>query len=226
MSRTQLALVILIPIAYLLGSVPFGLLVGFWRGIDVRKRGSGNIGATNVGRLLGGKFFALVFILDLLKGLIPALAAALVLRKNTAAPSMFDYLLWLGVGFAAITGHMFSVFLRFKGGKGVATSTGAILGVFPYFTAAIAVGILVWLAIFKATRYVSVASMLGATAFALAYVVIGALCRWPLLGTQLPLLVFSILIVAMIIWKHRGNIARLRTGTEHRISPRQAAPDQ
>lgn len=226
MSRTQLALVILIPIAYLLGSVPFGLLVGFWRGIDVRKQGSGNIGATNVGRLLGGKFFALVFILDLLKGLIPTLAAALVLRKGTASPSTLDYLLWLLVGFAAIAGHMFSIFLRFRGGKGVATSTGVILGVFPYFTGATAAGILVWLALFKLTRYVSVASMLGTAAFALAYVIIGLLCRWPILGTQLPLLVFAILVAAMIIWKHRGNIARLRAGTEHRISPRQTAPDQ
>jgi len=226
MTRAQLVLIALIPIAYLLGSIPFGLFVGFWRGIDVRKQGSGNIGATNVGRLLGGKFFALVFILDLLKGLIPTLAGALILRKSTASPFMLDYVLWLLVGFAAIGGHMFSLFLRFKGGKGVATSTGAILGVFPYFTAAIAVGILVWLAIFKATRYVSVASMMGAAAFAVAYVVIGVLSRWPLLGTQLPLLVFSILIVAMIFWKHRGNIARLRAGTEHRISPRQPAPDQ
>lgn len=222
MTRTQLALLILIPIAYVLGSIPFGLLVGFWRGIDVRKQGSGNIGATNVGRLLGGKFFALVFILDLLKGLIPTLTAALILRRNTASPSVLDYLLWLLVGFAAIAGHMFSVFLRFKGGKGVATSTGVILGVFPYFTGATAIGILVWLVLFKLTRYVSVASMLGTAAFAVAFVVIGLLCHWPILGTQFPLLVFSLLIVAMIVWKHRGNIARLRAGTEHRFSPRQS----
>lgn len=225
MTRTQLALLALIPVAYLLGSIPFGLLVGFWRGVDVRKQGSGNIGATNVGRLLGGKFFALVFILDLLKGLVPTLAAALILRKTVASPAMLDYLLWLLVGFAVIAGHMFSLFLRFKGGKGVATSTGVILGVFPYFTGATAVGILVWLALFKLTRYVSVASMLGAAAYAAAYVIIGLLYHWPILGTQLPLLVFSILIAAMIIWKHRGNIARLRAGTEHRISPRQTASE-
>ena len=226
MTSTQLTLLALLPVAYLLGSVPVGLLVGFWRGIDVRKQGSGNIGATNVGRLLGGKFFALVFILDLLKGLIPTLAAALVLRKSTASPSIIDYLLWLLVGFAAIAGHMFSVFLRFKGGKGVATSTGVILGVFPYFTGATAIAILVWVALFKLTRYVSVASILGTAAFALGYIIIALLCRWPILGTQLPLLVFAILVAAMIIWKHRANIARLRAGTEHRFSRREPASGQ
>src|SRR6185437_3178840 len=122
MTRAQLVLIALIPIAYLLGSIPFGLFVGFWRGIDVRKQGSGNIGATNVGRLLGGKFFALVFVLDLLKGLVPTLAAGATLHF---APNLdqTSYALWLSAGFAAIIGHMFSIFLRFKGGKGVATST-------------------------------------------------------------------------------------------------------
>src|SRR3954469_6709836 len=122
MTTAQKLLVGLIPIAYLVGSVPFGLLVGLARGIDVRRAGSGNIGATNVGRLLGGKFFALVFILDLLKGLVPMLAAGAVLRFHTTG--WLPSLLWLLVGFAAIIGHMFSIFLGFKGGKGVATSTG------------------------------------------------------------------------------------------------------
>src|SRR6188768_478174 len=110
---------LLVPAAYLLGSVPFGLIVGKTRGVDPRKAGSGNIGATNVGRLLGKKFFALVFTLDLLKGLLPMLAAAYVLRGET--PDRKTYLLWLAVGAVAILGHMFSVFLGFKGGKGVAT---------------------------------------------------------------------------------------------------------
>src|SRR3954451_3629313 len=100
-------LLALIPIAYLIGSVPFGLVVGLARGVDPRKAGSGNIGATNVGRLLGGRYFALVFTLDLLKGLIPTALAALVLH---GASSPGDFLLWLLVGFAAIAGHMFSLF--------------------------------------------------------------------------------------------------------------------
>src|SRR5687768_17743372 len=98
----------LAPAAYLLGSVPFGLIVGKSKGVDPRKAGSGNIGATNVGRLLGRKYFAIVFTLDLLKGLLPMLAAAYVLRGEN--PDRKTYVLWLGVGAAAILGHMFSAF--------------------------------------------------------------------------------------------------------------------
>src|SRR3954470_19688749 len=104
MTTPQKALLALIPVAYLVGSIPFGLIVGLARGVDVRKGGSGNIGATNVGRLLGGKFFALVFVLDVLKGLVPMLGAGLVLRLR--AGDRLGYLLWLLVGFASILGHM------------------------------------------------------------------------------------------------------------------------
>src|SRR4051812_13058906 len=106
---------LLIPVAYLLGSIPFGLIVGKSKGVDPRKAGSGNIGATNVGRLLGKKFFALGFPLPRLKGLLPMLAPASVLRGE--ARDRRTYVLWLAVGFAAIAGHMFSLFLGFKGGK-------------------------------------------------------------------------------------------------------------
>src|SRR5256714_9052686 len=95
-------LLVLIPAAYLLGSIPFGLIVGLAKGVDPRKAGSGNIGATNIGRLLGGKYFALVFVLDLLKGLIPMLIAAWIVRKYFQQPDALVYLLWLLVGFGAI----------------------------------------------------------------------------------------------------------------------------
>src|SRR3982750_4006555 len=131
-------LLILIPIGYVLGSVPFGLWVGLAKGIDPRKAGSGNIGATNLGRLLGGRFFAIVFTLDFLKGLAPTLAASWVVHRSGGVPDANVYLLWLLVGFAAIFGHMFSLFLRFKGGKGVATSAGVMVGVFPDYTLAAA----------------------------------------------------------------------------------------
>src|SRR3954471_22434058 len=134
MTQAHGTLLALIPIAYILGAIPFGLIIGKSRGIDPRKSGSGNIGATNVGRLLGGKFFALVFTLDVLKGLLPMLSAAWVVRHYFANPNALVYLLWLLVGFAAILGHMFSCFINFKGGKGVATSTGVVLGLFPYYT--------------------------------------------------------------------------------------------
>ena len=208
-------LLALIPIAYLIGSIPFGLMVGKAKGIDPRTAGSGNIGATNLGRLLGGKFFALVFTLDLLKGMTPVLAAGAML--NFAPRDWRDHLAWLLVGAAAIVGHMFSVFLGFKGGKGVATSAGVLLGVFPYYTIPGLLAVAVWGILFLATRYVSVASMLGAVFFPVAYVGVGLVRGWPVTGSQWPLLAFAIVIPAMIVYKHRGNIARLRAGTESRF---------
>ena len=209
-------LLALIPVAYLIGSIPFGLIVGRAKGIDPRQAGSGNIGATNLGRLLGPKFFALTFTLDLLKGLLPAITAGAILHFAPQTP--LDYLLWLLVGAAAIFGHMFSLFLSFAGGKGVATSAGVILGIFPYFTLPGLIACAAWIAIFKITRYVSVASMLGAAIFPLVYIAIGLLLYWPIARQQSPLLAFSILIPAMIVYKHRANIARLRAGTENRFA--------
>jgi glycerol-3-phosphate acyltransferase PlsY len=209
-------------VAYVVGSVPFGLIVGKSKGVDPRTAGSGNIGATNVGRLLGKRFFFVVFLLDLLKGMLPMLAAAAVLRGEPQAPKTF--VLWLAVGFMAILGHMFSVFLGFKGGKGVATSSGVVLGLFPYFTIPGLICLLLWFVTFKATRYVSLASMVAAVAFPVTYVLIGSARRWPVFGGQWPLLAFAILVATMIVWKHRSNIARLRAGTEHRFDP-SAKPD-
>lgn len=220
MSPAHIILLALILPAYLLGSIPFGLLVAKTRGIDPRKAGSGNIGATNVGRLLGHRFFWIVFTLDLLKSLIPMIAAALVLRTYLGDPWHYqplDYGLWLLAGFAAIFGHMFSVFLHFKGGKGVATSAGVVLGLYPYYTLPGVIAILGFAAIFMMTRYVSVASIIGSVIFVLAYISVGMAAHWPVVGAQWPLLAFAVLMAAMIIYKHRGNLARLRAGTEHRF---------
>lgn len=214
-------LIALVPVAYLVGSIPFGLIVGLSRGIDPRKAGSGNIGATNLGRLLGGRYFALVFTLDLLKGLLPVAVAAWVLRDQGKGRE--EFALWLAVGFAAILGHMFSPFLGFKGGKGVATSAGVLLGVFPYYTVPGIVVILVWIAVFQTTRYVSVASMIGSVLFPVAYVAIGLTVGWSIVADQLPLLAFAVLVPLMIVYKHRGNIARLRAGTENRFARKPAA---
>ena len=203
MTTAQVIVLALIPVAFLLGSVPFGLLVGLAKGIDPRKAGSGNIGATNLGRLLGGRYFALVFTLDLLKGMLPMLAASVALRSEPRALTTTDYLLWLGVGMAAILGHMFSVFLRFKGGKGVATSAGVMLGLWPYFTGPGLVAILGFVVLFMVTRYVSVGSMGGAVIFPIAYVVIGRMRGWDVLASQLPLLIFGVLVALLIIYKHR-----------------------
>jgi glycerol-3-phosphate acyltransferase PlsY len=214
MNREQ-ALAAMIPLAYLVGSIPFGLIVGRAKGIDPRTVGSGNIGATNLGRLLGAKYFALVFTLDILKSALPTLAAGAILNFHVVDQA--ESLLWILVGFAAVLGHVFPLYLKFKGGKGVATSAGVCLGLFPYFTLAGLAAIAVYVAVFAITRYSSVASMIGALAFPAAYALIGRLSGWPLAGSQLPLLIFSILVPVLIIWKHRGNIARLRAGTENRF---------
>lgn len=208
----------LIPLAYVLGSIPFGLLVGLWRGLDVRKAGSGNIGATNVGRLLGGRYFALVFGLDLLKGLLPMLAAAWAYHSLAAEQRTWSvYLIWLLIGLAAILGHMFSLFLRFKGGKGVATSAGVMLGLWPYYTLPGVVCVLIFVGVFLVTRYVSVGSIVSALALPVVYVALGMALDWDVWGQQWPLLVFAVFVAFLIVYKHRGNLARLRAGTESRF---------
>lgn len=216
-------MLVLIPLAYLMGSIPWGLVVGLSKGVDPRKAGSGNIGATNVGRLLGGKYFAVVFVLDMLKGMVPMLLAGAALRG--VSMSQTDYLLWLAVGAAAIVGHMFSLFLKFKGGKGVATSAGVALGLWPYYTWPGIVGLVVWIVLFKATRYVSVASIVAAIVFPIAYVAIGLARGWDPFGGQLWLLVFACLIALMIVVRHRANIARLRAGTENRFGKKKSSKD-
>ena len=218
-------LVILIPLAYLAGSIPFGLLVGMSKGVDPRTGGSGNIGATNVARVLGHKkYFWIVFFLDLGKSLIPmAIASAIVLRMPLERRDWHIYLVWLLVGFAAVVGHMFSLFLGFKGGKGVATSAGVMLGLFPYYTWPGLIAVLTFVIIFMIWRYISLGSMLGASMFPIAYLIIGLARGWPVFGDQLPLLIFGVVMPILIVYKHRANIARLRAGTEPRMIKREKA---
>ncbi|MDB5296144.1 MAG: plsY, partial [Phycisphaerales bacterium] len=211
-AQTLLALV---PVAYFVGAIPFGFLVGKAKGIDVRTAGSGNIGATNVGRLLGGRFFALVFALDLLKGLLPMLAAGAAV--GFAAADAGAYGLWLLVGFSAVAGHMFSPFLGFRGGKGVATSAGVVLGLFPYLTLPGLVALGVWGALFARTKIVSLASIAAAVVLPVAYLAFAVALGWQPLGPQWPVLAFTLLMAGLIAFRHRSNIARLRAGTEHRF---------
>jgi glycerol-3-phosphate acyltransferase PlsY len=199
--------------AYLLGSVPVGLLIALAKGVDPRKSGSGNIGATNVARALGGKkWFFLVFFLDMFKALIPMLIASAILRNEPKSPGI--YALWICAGVAAVLGHLFSVFLKFKGGKGVATSAGVVLGLWPYYTIPGLLTILTFLVTFFIWRYVSLGSIAAAVSMPVWYVLIGLSQGWPITGQQWPLLAFAIAIGALIVFKHRTNIARLRAGTE------------
>jgi len=227
MNTTTLILLGLIPIGYLVGSIPVGLLVGLARGVDPRKAGSGNIGATNVGRLLGGRYFALVFTLDALKGMLPTLWAGAAMQFQPS--DAVHYLMWMAVGVGAILGHMFSLFLNFRGGKGVATSAGVLLGIWPYLTISLLLAMVVWGLTFYITRYISAASILGTISMPLMYLALAIWRGWPIFGAQLPLLVLSAAMATLIVFKHRGNIARIRAGTEHRAGrpkdePSKASP--
>jgi len=195
--------------AYLVGAVPFGWLIARARGVDILTRGSGNIGATNVGRVLGRKFGALCFILDVLKGFLPTCAAQAVHHGEAGTPPGVVI-----VGLAAIVGHNWSIYLRFRGGKGVATSCGVFAALFP---AGLAVALAVWLIAAAATRYVSVASMLAGIALFLAAVLLQG-APFGLEGA--PLTVFAGLAAVLDLLRHRANLVRLMRGTEPRIGQR------
>lgn len=187
--------------AYLLGSVPFALLVGKgFYGVDVRESGSGNIGTTNVFRVLGKRAGLLVFAGDMGKGFLPVLLALLVVPESDQALAAV-----LAAG-AAIAGHTWSVFLGFKGGKGVATGGGTIVALMPLlFLMAFAV---FWL-VLLAGRYVSVASMSAAAALSVAVF---------LTAQPLPYIVFTLLATAVIFYAHRANIGRLARREENRVT--------
>lgn len=215
MPPPQILLSCLIPAAYLLGAIPFGLLIALTKGVDPRTAGSKNIGATNVARLLGTRFFPIVFALDLSKSLIPMLSAGFILRSTPL--TWQTHLLWLLVGFAAILGHMFPIYLGFKGGKGVATSAGVILGLFPYYTYPAILTLAIWLTTFLIWRYVSLASILASLAFPVLYLGFALSLDWKPFAQQLPLFCFSVLVAILVTFRHRSNISRLRAGTEHRF---------
>jgi acyl phosphate:glycerol-3-phosphate acyltransferase len=189
-------LVLLLAGAYLLGSIPTGLLLGKAYGIDVRKEGSGNIGATNLYRTVGRKVGVMTLVGDCLKGLLPVLAV-----KYSALPP--EYAAW--VGLAAFCGHVFSVFLRFRGGKGVATALGVFLALSPL---AVAAALGVFIVLMLVWRYVSLGSVAAAGVMPLAV--------W-LLGGGRSLIVVTTLIAVVVIIRHIENIKRLVSGTENRF---------
>ncbi|MBL8049257.1 MAG: glycerol-3-phosphate 1-O-acyltransferase PlsY [Chthonomonas sp.] len=186
----------LLPFAFLLGAVPFGYLVARAKGVNIFEAGSGNIGATNVNRVLGAKAGLLVLFLDIAKGLAPALYGVHMLHSIESG-------LWLGL--AAVLGHTFSPFLKFKGGKGVATTLGVVIGATPLVALGSAVVFLPLLAMF---RYVSLSSIVAAASLPL----------WDLLFKMPPVaIVFHSVIAAFILFKHRANIVRIRNGTESKF---------
>ncbi len=186
-------------LAYVIGSIPFGLLVGrFWAGIDVRQYGSGNIGTSNVMRTLGTVPAVLVLALDAAKGMIPVLIA-----REWWGPSV-----GLLVGLAAIVGHNWPIFLRFRGGRGIATSLGVLLGLVPGIAFTLAV---IWALVVVITRYISVGSLVVSVLlpFVLVYT-----------GQPLPVVVGGFAMAVFSVYRHWPNIQRLRRGTEYRVGER------
>jgi len=206
--------VILIIVAYLLGSIPFGLLIAKAHGRDLRSIGSGNIGATNLSRALGRKWAYFCFILDAAKGLIPTLTAA---KFIDSAPTTVELLLWLAVGAAAVLGHIFPIYIGFKGGKGVATSFGVALGLWPYYTVCALVAVVIWVVFVLLWRYVSLASVVASVAFPLALILAILLIPAWRFAILWPILIAAVAIPLMVIVRHRENIKRLIAGTESKV---------
>ena len=198
-------------ISYLIGSIPTAYVFGRARGIDIRQHGSGNVGATNALRVLGKKTGIIVLGIDILKGLVPVIFLGNILSVKTL-PLMNDEQLRILIALMCIVGHNWTVFLNFKGGKGMATSLGVLIGLATKVSglgAALGIAIGAWLVIFLAIRIVSLASIISALILPLAafFIKLSPL----LIGT-------SIVLCAFIIIRHKANIARLVKGKEPRLS--------
>lgn len=209
--------------AYLLGSIPFGLLIAKAHGKDLRSIGSGNIGATNVSRALGRKWAYVCFVLDVLKGMVPMLAMLSFTRPlstQSQTEKVIFLWLWLAVGCAAILGHIFPIYVKFKGGKGVATSFGVALGLWPYYTICASFAIAVWVVVVLIWRYVSLASIAASVTFPIVLIIAIVLKPgWDFISLW-PLLIAATAIPLMVIIRHRENIKRLLAGTESKIFSR------
>ncbi len=232
-------------LAYLVGSVPFGVLIARSKGINIRQRGSGNVGATNVFRVVGRGFGVSCLLLDFLKGFLPVVLATNLLRITGETPAVPLPFLWDFTGelpvdrqlyvhsiqaitaLAAIMGHNYSIFLRGKGGKGIATSAGVLMALMPLI-------LLGAFLVFSATFYFSGYVSLGSIAAALSIPILRHLADhlhhiggdksqpslWEAGTWNKPLMVFALIAAALAVWRHRSNIQRILAGTEDRLSSR------
>jgi len=198
-----MSLIISIILGYLLGSLPFSFWLGKLKGVDLRKIGSGNVGATNLARASGPLWGIIAFILDLSKGLVAVLLAS-YLGNLWGSSILSPTLLKIIAGISSIAGHNWTFILNFKGGKGVATSAGVFLGLAPL---SLGLTVLVWLLIFAASRYVSLASLIASISL--------PLWMWGR-GEPRELIIFSGVTCLLIIYRHRSNIKRLLKGEENR----------
>jgi glycerol-3-phosphate acyltransferase PlsY len=195
--------------AYLLGSIPWGWLAGRLKGVDLRREGSGSTGATNALRVLGKPWGYTVFALDAFKGWLAVAGASALAGK---LPGWESHAVWLGVvaAICAVVGHSYPVWLRFQGGKGIATSAGVMIALF--HPAVFLSGLAVWLVLFKSTRYVSVASLGAAVALPTSAAIL-----WSLGDGDAPRTGIALAMCLVAVWRHRSNIARLLAGTEKRF---------
>ncbi len=215
---------------FLLGSVPFALIIGLAKGVDIRAVGSKNPGATNLGRTLGLKWFLLCFALDAAKGFAPTFLYAHFAGLHPSQLLPVESLAWLGVMVCPVLGHMFSPWIGFKGGKGVATGLGALLGVVPLLTVPALGAFVVFASTLAAWRYVGLSSVLAAGSLPVWVWYFFAVLRKgipPDSGQSptaaWPYLLVTTLLAALVIFKHRSNLARLAAGTEPRVG-RKAPP--
>ncbi|MBV8101307.1 MAG: glycerol-3-phosphate 1-O-acyltransferase PlsY [Verrucomicrobia bacterium] len=207
-------LLILAP-TYLIGSVPWGFILARARGVDIRQKGSGNIGAANAARVMGRKWGYLVFLCDFFKGFLSVKLGQLIAGFFWVDPVLAGVL----AATASVIGHDFPVWLGFKGGKGIATLAGVVLGLFPPLVCVLFGA--VWAAVFLLGRYTSLASISAVIALPIAAALIVAKKE-----ADFPLLIgFCVFMAALAIWKHRSNIVRLLNGTENRFGKKPRAED-
>jgi len=199
--------------AYIIGATPFGYLAGKMKGVDIRQHGSGNVGATNVIRVLGKGIGLPVFALDMFKGWISVMLARWIVT-GAGLDSTWPEIL---AGVMAVMGHNYTFWLKFKGGKGIATSAGVLLALLPI---PLGVAFLVWVILFFTTRYVAVASI-GAS---LMVGIVPAVLHFWRGAPAMPLVWFGAILGVMGVWRHRSNMQRLMNGTENRFTKKTPAP--
>jgi len=216
---------------YLIGGIPFGLLIARAKGVDIRQHGSRNIGASNVGRTLGRKWGILTFTLDMLKGFVPVLAAGYTLGTlNQLGLPPERIWAWLAFGLAATLGHTYTPFLKFKGGKGVATGFGSLIAVYPILTIPAIATIFTWAACVAISRYMGFSSCMAALCMPLWAM------GMPWFGRKLgyfepeigegellgiwPYLTLAFMMALLVVWRHRSNLGRMLAGTEPKVKTR------
>jgi len=206
----MVTLAVLLIGSYLLGSIPFGYLAGRLKGTDIRQAGSGNVGATNVVRVLGKGYGYPVFALDVLKG-FGAVKISMLIAPGQPPEWNSPEIFGIFAALSSVLGHLYPPWLKFKGGKGVATSAGALFALTPVATL---IGVAIWLTVFWLTRYVSLASITAAVVLPIVILVVRSQNQ----NNCGALVYSSVLVAAVVVWRHRSNLSRLIRGTEPRFN--------